>query len=265
MTPHDVLRGTSALCDPRRLRPRPAPRQRVSYSPRFLPTQVTPQAMHTRELSWLLFIHKKTQRPTSRPHKHPPVLCGPLSLAVLSFFLAGWLGLGTAALCAVSGVTGSRRPESPGPCYKVATPRRKLSVKGGILSTDQPAAHGAQHGVQSASRCWVGLPVGWCGVGRSWFQGERCARAASWVCRCFCQGVGELTTVATRSKAPAYPVRWPSSQRLAQDEGVGAAARLRTPASASQGTPGKGQSPSNGWGGCSWLGLRQDLVGQMVQ
>lgn len=112
MTPRDVLRGAPALCDPRGLRPWLAPRQRGSYSPCFHPTQVTPQEMHTREISWLLFIHKKTQRPTSKPYQHPPMRCGPLSLAVLSFFLAGRLGLGTAALCAGSRVAGSKRPDS---------------------------------------------------------------------------------------------------------------------------------------------------------
>lgn len=33
-----------------------------SLIPLFHPTQVTPQEMHTREVSWLLFAHEKTQK-----------------------------------------------------------------------------------------------------------------------------------------------------------------------------------------------------------
>lgn len=185
--PCDMLRGAPALCDSGGLRPRPAPRERMSYSPCFLPTQATPQETQTREISWLLFIHEKTPRPTSKPHEHPPVPCGPPSLDVTSFFLAGWLGgprNGSCVCCERH--RGLQASGSPAPCYKVATPRRRLSVKGGILSTGLSAAHGAQHGVQSARRCCLGLPVGWYGVGRSWFQDETCGRSPSWVCRCFC-------------------------------------------------------------------------------
>lgn len=177
MTPCDVLRGAPALCDPREPRPRPAPGQRVSYSPCFHPTQATPQETHTREISWLLFIHEKTQKPTSKPYKHPPVQCGLLSLAVLSFFLAGWAS--ERRLCvlgAASRAPGVQRVQgSDTERCKVATPRRKLSVKGGTLSTEQ-----------SAGRCRLALPAGWGGVGRSWFPGEKCGRSPSWVCRCFC-------------------------------------------------------------------------------
>lgn len=127
----------------------------MSYSPCFHPTQATPQETHTREISWLLFIHEKTQKPTSKPYEHPPVRCGPLSLAVL--FLPGWLGLGTAALCAGSGVAGSRRPESPGLRY--GTLQSGHSKEEALGQRRDPLYRTVCWQVQvSASR-----RVGWCG------------------------------------------------------------------------------------------------------
>lgn len=169
-------------------------------------------------------------------------------------------------MCAASGIAGSRRPGVQGPATRWPLQGGGSRSRVGSFLQDclQPMVPST---VSSASRCCLGLPVGWYGVGRSWFQDETCGRSPSWVCRCFCWGVGagELTTVVTRSKAPTYPVRRPSSQRLVQDEAIGAAARLQTPGPASLGTPGRGQSPSTGWGGCSWLGLTQDFVDHMVQ
>lgn len=61
-----------------------------------------------------------------------------------------------------------------------------------------------------------------------------------------------------------FPVRWPSSQRSMQGKATGTSAQLLTSGPSSKGTPGVDQGASNGWRGCSWHGLRQDLVSWTV-
>lgn len=117
---------------------------------------MTPQEMHTGEVSWLLFAHRKHKRSTSKSHKHPALLCGPPSLATPSFLLACWLDLGTQRLRALPalsqalGIQGCRGPDAEwGGHFK----ERCSQSRAGSFPQESVTL-GAQHGVQSVGRCW---------------------------------------------------------------------------------------------------------------
>ena len=96
---------------------------------------VTPQEMHTGEVSWLLFAHRKHKRSTSKSHKNPPLSCGPLSLATLSLLLACWVDLGIQGLwvpTAMSRAPGIRGLQGPDTEWGGHFTERS-SVKGAIF------------------------------------------------------------------------------------------------------------------------------------
>lgn len=137
----------------------PALWQEGSYSPCFHPTQATPQEMHTREVSWLLFAHKKVQVNVKVTQASTHVVQTPV-LGCAEFppgrLVGPWktLALHPESSIPASGIQGFQGPDTQP--YGVGTSKRQ------VLSQGQDSSHGSlQPTVPSGvSSLLVGAGVG---------------------------------------------------------------------------------------------------------